>query len=93
MIPPDGWSEVDHKLETHYAIPPNWNAPVPAEEKKHARLTMEGTSFREKDCRDDWCLTKDAIKWSGPGEEGVWIDPKFKKHKLNIKKARSVFVE
>ena len=68
------------------------NSPVAPEDKKYTPLTMEGTSYREKECPDDWCLTQNTIKWSGPGEEGVWIDPKFQKHPLDFK-TRFVSVE
>jgi hypothetical protein len=79
-------------METHYAITPHWNAPVLPMDKKHTPLTMEGTSFREKECPDDWCATGKTIKWSGPGEEGFWLDPKFRKHPLDFK-SRSVRIE
>lgn len=90
--PKYGWANVDHHLEGHYAIPLGWSDPVAPEDKKHETLTMEGTSYREKGCPDDWCATKNTIKWSGPGEEGVWIDPKFVKHPLDIH-TRSVSVK
>lgn len=90
--PKNGWTSVNHELESHYAIPPHWSDPVKPEDKKYTPLTMEGTSFREKECPDDWCLTQNTIKWSGPGQEGFWIDPKFKKHPLNVK-TKDVVVE
>ena len=71
-------------LEAQYRIPSGWNKPAP-ENKKYVPLYMEGTSYREKTCPDDWCATQNTIKWSGPGEEGFWIDPAFKKHPLNAK--------
>ena len=91
--PKYGWQEVDRHLEGHFAIPPHWNSPVAPEDKKYTPLTMEGTSFREKECKDDWCGTANTIKWSGPGEEGVWMDPKFKKHPLDIHSTRVVTVQ
>ena len=91
--PKYGWQEVDRHLEGHFAIPPHWNSPVAPEDKKYTPLTMQGTSFREKECKDDWCGTANTIKWSGPGEEGVWMDPKFKKHPLDIHSTRVVTVQ
>lgn len=90
--PTHGWANKDHFMEGHYAIPPSWNQPVAPKDKKYVPLTMEGTSFREKECPDDWCRTQNTIKWSGPGEEGVWIDPDFRKHPLDPK-SRTVQVE
>lgn len=92
--PKDGWQAVNHAMESHYAIPPNWNDPVAPQDKKYTPLTMAGTSFREEDCPDDWCSTQHTIKWGGAGvaEEGVWLDPRFKKHPLNVN-SRTVVVE
>jgi hypothetical protein len=73
--PETGWWERNHKLEAHYAVPPHWNVNIPVEEKKHNKLQMLGTSMSEPDCPDTWCRTQNAIKWSGPGEEGFWISP------------------
>jgi len=44
---------------THYEIP----------------LDMHGTTLEEPTCPNGWCATEWSRKWSGPGEEGVWIDP------------------
>ena len=74
--PKDGWSEHDHHFEAHYAVPEEWINPAPAV-KKHTRIEMIGTSFKELDCPDNWCRTADSIKWSGPGEDGYWITPNF----------------
>jgi len=78
-IPTHGWSERDHKLESHYAVPPAW-ANDPPKEKSQPRLEMAGTSFLEPDCPDSCCRCQNSIKWSGPAEEGVWIDPNFIRH-------------
>mmetsp|Transcript_1916 Transcript_1916/g.3780 ORF Transcript_1916/g.3780 Transcript_1916/m.3780 type:complete len:121 (+) Transcript_1916:137-499(+) len=80
--PKFGWAETHHELEAHYVIPPEWNAPAPAE-KKYEPLEMIGTSMREPNCPHQWCRTQESIKWSGPGEEGYWIDAEQQKHPFN----------
>ena len=68
-------------MEAHYAIPPSWNAPVPFGKKPHAKLEMRGTSMIEPDCPNQWCRSAPdkTVKWSGPGEHGVWIAPTFER--------------
>lgn len=84
-FPLDGWSDQDHKLEAHYAVPPHWvNDPVG--ERKYEKLEMIGTSFSEPNCVNTWCRTKDSVKWGGPGEEGYWIDPTGQKHEFRPEK-------
>jgi hypothetical protein len=73
--PTEGWQDVDHHLEGHYAIPVDWAKNIPAEEKKETPLVMVGTSFKEPSCPNEWCGTVDSIKWRGPGKDGVWIQP------------------
>ena len=80
--PKYGWAEQDHQLEAHYRVPPHWSASPPAE-KHHTKLVMVETSMKEPECKDDWCRTVDAIKWSGPGEKGYWITPTFEKIPFN----------
>jgi hypothetical protein len=72
--PKHNWSEIDHDLELKYAVPPIW-ATEPFWEPKQEKLEMVGTSMIEPDCPHQWCNVEDSIKWSGPGEEGVWIAP------------------
>jgi hypothetical protein len=74
-----GWEVVDHKLEGHYAVPPEWTL-EPPEVKTQPRLEMVGTSLYEPDCPDGCCRCQQSVKWSGPGEEGVWISPDQKRH-------------
>jgi hypothetical protein len=76
--PKHGWYEQNHELEAHYAVPPQWAEPPKLPKKQH-RLEMIGTSMRHPDCPDDWCLAANAIKWSGPGEQGFVINPNFEK--------------
>ena len=45
---------------------------------------MVGTSMKHPYCRDDWCNTKNTVKWSGPGENGVWIDAEGGTHALDL---------
>jgi hypothetical protein len=81
-----GWAEVDHKMEAHYAIPPDWNkrrrpsVVVSDEQHEYPKLKMVGTSMTEPDCPNEWCRTMDTVKWSGPGEAGVWIAPTMEKY-------------
>jgi len=76
--PRDGWYERNHKLEAHYSVPPEWSK-EPTENTVE-ELVMIGTSMKEPACPDDWCRAQDTVRWSGPGEEGYWIDPFFQKH-------------
>lgn len=85
FYPKHGWYEQNHALEAHYAIPPEWNTRPPAV-KQHDRVQMVGTSMKEPDCPDEWCRTKNSVKWSGPGQEGYWIDPLMQKHEFNPKR-------
>ena len=85
FYPKDGWFDMNHALEAHYAVPPIW-AHDPVGPRQHTRVQMIGTSMKEPDCPDDWCRTQDTVKWSGPGEEGYWIDPFFQKHEFHPKR-------
>lgn len=80
--PKDGWYERNHELEAHYAVPPQWNQPPPSV-RHQRRLEMVGTSMREPECPNQWCATKNTVKWSGPGEKGYWIDPTGGKHEFH----------
>jgi len=75
---PEKWQDVDHNLEVHYAIPPQWSE-VFVGERKHNELEMVETSMRNPGCPDEWCGVVDSVKWSGPGEEGFLITPTFEK--------------
>ena len=86
--PKHGWYEQNHELEAHYAVPPKWSQDPPVTGGTRddiPELQMVGTSLREPNCPHDWCRAQDAVKWSGPGEEGYWIDPQFQKHEFNPK--------
>jgi len=74
-----GWEKRDHKLEAHYAVPPEWTL-APPKEKTQSRLEIVGTSFTEPDCTDGCCRCQHSIKWSGAGEENFWIDPTGSRH-------------
>lgn len=99
---PVGWEKVDHKLETHYRVPPQWKqnptAIITETEKgdgspstgnRPDKLQMAGTSMLHPECADLWCPTEGAIKWGGPGVEGYWIAPDFTKHLLDLSAASS----
>ena len=66
-------------MRAHYIIPPGWNTHR-VQEKKEIPLKMTGTGFKEPSCPNGWCSSEDTIKWSGPGEDGVWIDPNMVRH-------------
>lgn len=79
-----GWEKIDHKLEANYAVPPEWSREAP-KEKTQPRLEIVGTSFTEPDCPDGWCQCQHSVKWSGPGEENVWIDPTGYRHTFHAR--------
>lgn len=82
--PKFGWAEIDHDLEKHYRVPPSWK-----EEPQSAfeiPVQMAGTSMTEPSCPNNWCQTVYSKKWSGPGEEGFWIDANGDKHPFKPKK-------
>mmetsp|Transcript_29623 Transcript_29623/g.60485 ORF Transcript_29623/g.60485 Transcript_29623/m.60485 type:complete len:397 (-) Transcript_29623:155-1345(-) len=37
------------------------------------RLEMVGTGLKEPDCEHGWCGMRNAVKWFGPGEDGMVI--------------------
>lgn len=78
--PKYGWADVNHDLEPHYAVPPNWNGNPIYTDDNLVPLEMVGTAMREPSCEHEWCRTAESIKWSGPGEEGFWIDANQQKH-------------
>jgi hypothetical protein len=80
--PKENWYDKNHELEAHYAVPPVYSDP-PTQPRKHNRLKMVSTSMIEPDCLHEWCRVQKSIKWSGPGEEGVWIAPNGEKYPFN----------
>lgn len=75
-----GWMEKDHSLEGHYGVPPHWHEYIPPEQRKAVPVVVRGTSLKEPSCPHSWCNTQHSIQWSGPGEEGYWIDAKRTLH-------------
>lgn len=73
---PEEWDEEAAVLETHYAIPPHWHTAEPPDPRLE-EVVMIGTSMKEPDCPDEWCGTKDTVKWNGPGIEGKVISTGF----------------
>lgn len=88
--PKHGWQDTDHDMEAHFAVPPVWREEPSASDDKEAGdvLEMVGSGMRHPKCPNAWCHTKQAIKWSGPGEESVWIAPNFERHPFHPKPAR-----
>ena len=76
--PKDGWQDVDHELDAHYAVPPHWSRD-PIGEPSHEKLELVETSMKNPTCPDEWCGVVDSIKWSGPGQKGFYITPGFQK--------------
>lgn len=76
------WSEENHDLDAHYAIPPIWDKVVP--DSEHPALKVIGTSLKEPDCADYWCNMKDALHWEGPGEYGMVLTGRAKKYSLGL---------
>ena len=88
--PRHGWQDIDHDMEAHFAVPPVWREEPNASDDTDAGDVMEmvGSGMRHPQCPNAWCPTKQSIKWSGPGEEGVWIAPNFERHPFHPKPAR-----
>ena len=74
---PEKWQDVNHELEVHYAIPPHWSRD-PVGQRQYIALAMVETSMKNPGC-DYWCGVVDPVKWSGPGEEGIYITSTFEK--------------
>jgi hypothetical protein len=84
--PAGDWMETDHIKETVFAVPPKWDEePDPAVINPFPLMAMSGTGYIEPDCPNYWCRSTDTINWSGPGKEGVWIDPLFREHPFHPK--------
>jgi len=83
---PLGWNdgEVDPQTIAHYRVPPVWaDTNVPKPPKTHEPLDMAGMSLLEPNCPDLWCrCSQETVKWSGPGEHGIWIAPDGSKKPL-----------
>jgi hypothetical protein len=61
------WMEIEHDMEAHFAIPPDW-ANEPGWENALPEVEVIGTSLREPECTDNWCQLEDAVRWQGPAE-------------------------
>jgi hypothetical protein len=53
------------------------------DEHKHQRLEILRGSIVEPNCPHDWCRIKNSVKWSGPAEKGVLINPNFERIPFN----------
>ena len=77
--PKHGWFDQNHELEAHFAVPLHWGHTPPAV-KQYQSLELVGTALKEPGCPNEWCRSQDTVKWSGPGEAGVWIAPTFERY-------------
>jgi hypothetical protein len=80
--PEEGWIDLPHEDEAHYAVPPIWNElPEPTSDHQGdssiPKLEMVETAMREPDCPNKWCRTTNSISWGGPAIEGTLITPAF----------------
>lgn len=89
FYPKYGYQDEDHQARAHYIVPPGWADDMQEGQKKEEALKMVGTSFKEPGCPNGWCGTQNTIKWSGPGEDGFWIDPTGGKHPFTPKRYSS----
>jgi hypothetical protein len=74
---PRDWDLEKTMLETHYAIPPHWDTAVEQDKPDLEEVQMIGSCMIEPDCPEQWCGTKDTVKWNGPGIEGKVISTGF----------------
>ena len=75
------WSSRDHDLDSHYAIPPDWDRTVPSD---HPDIIVYGTSMMMPDCPDSWCPLLNAIDHWGPGEYGEVLTGGGKRYPLEL---------
>lgn len=75
------WTKINHDLESHYAVPPDWFDVVPSHFPK---VTIHGTSFMMPDCPDAWCPLLHAEHYEGPGELGMVMTGGGKKYSLEF---------
>jgi hypothetical protein len=69
----------DKNLESHYAVPGNWNE-IPEDDPNDGleELEVVGTSLKEPSCENVWCGLQNSVKWQGPAEEGEVITTGWK---------------
>ena len=79
--PTEGWLTKDRDIESHYAIPPDWNKHV---ESPFPELKWIGTSATEPDCPDGWCHLLNAKEWEGPGQYGMVMTGGGKRYSLGL---------
>ena len=75
------WEEHDHDLDSHYAIPPDWDRLIPSKDPK---VKVYGTSMMMPDCPDSWCPLANAIQHRGPGEYGKVLTGGNKRYSLGL---------
>jgi hypothetical protein len=86
--PQEGWIDLPHEDEAHYAVPPIWNElPEPTSdhqvESTVPKLEMVETAMREPHCPNKWCRTMNTISWGGPAEDDILITPAFERIPFN----------
>ena len=73
---PLDWDVETASLEAHYAIPPHWSTPEPPDDQWD-ELDIVGASLKEPTCPDEWCATKNTVKWHGPAIDGQVMSTKI----------------
>jgi hypothetical protein len=81
FYPKEGWLAKDRDIESHYAVPPNWQD---MKESIFPKLKWIGTSSLEPDCPESWCHLINAKEWEGPGEYGKVLTAQGKKYSLGL---------
>jgi len=80
--PKEAWSRVNHDLDSHYAIPPDWGKVVP--DDSFPELKVVGTSMLEPACPYSWCNMVTAKRVEGPGEYGKVLTTNDKTYSLHL---------
>lgn len=81
--PKGEWNRKDHDIESHYAVPEEWNELTPTS-REHPDLKVVGTSMLEPNCPDNWCNLAKAKKVYGPGQYGTVLTTGGKTISLNL---------
>ena len=71
---PANWDANKIVLDTHYRIPPTWNHVIPMQEGLE-KLVAIGNSYKEPDCKYQWCALNETTIYSGPAVFGYVFTP------------------
>jgi len=63
---PEDWDGEKVIMDNHYRIPESWNEYTPRRVGGLEELQVVESSFKEPECKDDWCGLKDTVKVRGP---------------------------